>query len=155
MTKSTGNIRLHKRSGQQGFSLLELLIALAVTVVGLAGLMSLHVATMKGNRTAAHTADATTIAQQTMEELRSMSMAEITTRHGPLPITGVNNMDTVDGRAGMTFTRDLSVREMSGFLVMMRIVVNWTEDGSDPATVDEQYRHKVALELIRTSLEAP
>lgn len=144
----------HGRS-QGGFTLIELLVTLAVTVIGLAGLMSLHVAMMKGNRTASNTTEASVIGQETLEELRSMSLASIATTYGALPIIDVE-MDPAPGKAGrlLTYKRYLSVNPVSGNLVWMRIAIVWADDGADPDTVDDQYRHELALEVIRTSLEA-
>ena len=145
---------LHRDVGQSGFTLIELLVALGITVLALAGLMSLHVAMMKGNRSAANTAEASTFGQEALEELRGMTMTDITTTYGPLPLLD-EPMDTVGGQRGMTYTRTLTVSPITGNLLWMRVVVSWADDGADPALVDEQYKHEVAFEIIRTSLEAP
>ena len=157
------NRSIRQKSGQGGFTLIELLIALAVTAVGLAGLMSLHVAMMKGNRAASNTHEATTIGQETIEELRGMTIAAIEAQHGALPLNDVV-MDTVPSRraydpqtgiVGLTFTRTLSINPISGRLLLVRVVISWSDDGADPAAADPQFRHEIALEIIRTSLEAP
>ena len=50
--------------------MLELLVTLSITVVGLTGLMSLHVATIRGNESTAKNGEAVAIAQETLEMLR-------------------------------------------------------------------------------------
>ena len=59
---------------QSGFSLIEIMIAMVVSLIGLAGLMSLYVTTSKSNQRATNLVVASTVAQQTMEELRSMPL---------------------------------------------------------------------------------
>ena len=151
--RSKPSRRLPRKTGQSGFTLIELLVALGVTVVGLAGLLSLHLALMKGNRTAANTAEATTVAQESMEELRSQAVSAITTKYGTIPIVDVLMDPLPPGRTGLTYTRTLTVRQVTGNLLWIQVRVAWTDDGADPATVDEQYRHEISFEVLRTSLE--
>jgi prepilin-type N-terminal cleavage/methylation domain-containing protein len=144
--------------GQGGFTLVELLVAMMVTVIGLVGLMSLHVSLIKGNRDASRFADASAVAQQTMEDLRTMNFAlgkpnSIVDIYGPLPITDAV-LDTVDGRAGMTYYRTFSAVQLANTLVRFHVEVSWMDDGSDPtAATPADGRHEVTLELIRTNLE--
>ncbi len=152
-------VQTSSRTCERGFTLVELLVALTVTVIGLAGLLSLHVAVLKGNQNASRTGEATTVAQQTLEDLRAMpiggSPQSIVARYGALPITDVT-MDPVDGRAGMVYIRRLWVNELTSVsedLVMIRIEVHWTDDGADPNGADESVKHKIALELVRTRQE--
>lgn len=144
----------HRNAGQSGFTLIELMVALAITVLALAGLMSLHVSMMKGNRSAANTAEASTLGQEALEELRGMTMSDIITTYGILPILD-EPMDTVSGQRGLTYTRTLTISAISDNLLWMRLVIEWADDGADPTVVDEQYKHAVAFEIIRTRLEAP
>lgn len=146
---------------QAGFTLIEVLVALTVTVIGLMGLLSLHTTTLKGNRDASRTAEATTIAQRTIEEVRTMAIDDgtvnsIVGKYGPISFTDVP-MDTAFGRAGITYTRSLSVEELTSIsedLVRIRVVVEWADGGDDPSTVAEIDKHKISLELVRTRQEA-
>ena len=49
------------RKRQAGFTLLEMLITLAVTTIGLTGLLSLHVVTVKGNAASSRAAEAVAV----------------------------------------------------------------------------------------------
>lgn len=141
---------------ESGFTLIELLVALTVTVIGLAGLLSLHMATIKGNQMASRSAEAATIAQRTVEELRAMSIEKIITDHGALPITNAI-LDPAPGRAEMTYSRRFSARELTSLsedLVLLRVEIFWTDDGADPNSVDERLHHDLAVEIIRTRQEA-
>ena len=145
---------------QTGFTLVEVLIALTVTVVGLMGLLAMHTTTLRGNRDAGRASEATTIAQQSMESVRALAIDgpsnSITARYGALPFFDVP-MDTVLGRAGVVFKPYLSVEALSSVssdLVRMRIVVEWADGGDDPTSVPAANKHKASLELIRTRQEA-
>jgi len=147
-----------RRRDQAGFTLIELLVALSVTVIGLIGLLSLHVSTMKGNRSASRSAEATAIGQQTVEELRGLPVNgvidSIVSRHGPLPIVDAV-LDPVDGRAGMIYSRTLDVTPIPDTdMVLMRVEVTWADDGADPATAPVELVHTSSFELARSTLEA-
>jgi Tfp pilus assembly protein PilV len=130
-----------------------------VTVIGLAGLLSLHSTTIKGNQIASRSGEAATVAQRAMEELRAIPVQgpnSIETTYGVLPIIDAA-MDPVSGRAGMTYTRRVSVGELTSVsedLVLMRVEVEWADDGADPATAPDNLKHVISLELIRTRQEA-
>ena len=144
---------------QAGFTLVEVLVALTITVIGLLGLMSIHTTTLHGNRNSSRAAEATTLAQRTMEELRTMTVdggpGSIVDTYGPLPLTD-HFLDTVAGRAGITFKRSFSVEELgsvSSNLVRLHVSVRWADGGDDPDTAPEITRHEMTLELIRTKQE--
>lgn len=151
---------------EAGFSLVEILVALTITVVGLMGLMSLHASMIRGNREAARLAEATNFAQETLEKLRAIPVVDndlsvpgpaetLETRFNPLPIDNVL-VGTEVGQAGVTYAMRLSVTPISGTLVRMRVRVTWVDSGDDPssATDPPENRHEVAVEIIRSTLEA-
>jgi prepilin-type N-terminal cleavage/methylation domain-containing protein len=148
-----------ERRGQGGFTLLELLITMAVTVIGLMGLMSLHLTTTRGNDIAGRSGEGVNIAQQTLEDLRARSykdMVEVLTgnRNTALPIDIVLNV--VQGRNGMSYRRRAFVQEMtaaSSGLIRVRLEVSWTDDGAVQGSDSGVHDHVVALEVIRTRLE--
>ena len=135
---------------------MELLITLTITVIGMAGLLSLHFATLKGNQGASRFGEATAIAQESIEELRQMSIPQIETAFGVLPITNAV-MDTVAGRAGMTYSVFMSAVELtvaSPDLVRLRIDVSWTDDGAVPGADNGIYDHTISLEVVITRQDA-
>ncbi len=142
--------------GEAGFSLIELLVAMTVTVIGLAGLLAVQVATVKGNLGGANLAEANVMCQQSIEQLRSMSMTEMQAKYGMLPIAGVD-LGTMTGRAGQTYKRSLSAVELtaaSADLVRLRVDVTWTEGGAAVGAEGGRYDHRLSLEFIRTRQEA-
>ena len=61
-----------KKERDNGFTLVEVLIAILILTVGLLGMASLTVAIIKGNKLSADLTTATTLAQDKMEDLRRL-----------------------------------------------------------------------------------
>ncbi len=61
--------RLHRNSG---FTLIEIMIAIAIIAIGIFGVMSLIITVMKGNTLSKRVTTATTIAQDRMEDFKRM-----------------------------------------------------------------------------------
>ena len=135
---------------------MELLITLTITVVGMAGLLSLHFATLKGNQGASRFNEATVAAKESIERLRQMTIDDIETDFGVLPITDAV-LDTIAGRAGMTYSVFLSAEELtvaSPDLIRLRVDVDWTDDGAIPGSLNGIYDHTISLEVVITRQEA-
>ena len=150
-----------RRNPQQGgFTLLELLITTTITVIGFAGLLGLHLATVGGNAQSSRAAEAVAICERTMEQLRSDTVAgavqDLTgSATTPLPLTNIS-MSTVAGRNGMTYRRLASVTELDAVspdLIKIHVEVDWTDDGAVTASDNGVHDHQVQLELIRTRQE--
>lgn len=145
---------------QRGFTLLELLVTLGITVIGLTGLMSLHIATIRGNESTARNGEAVAIAQETLETLRADTLTGLLARFSTTTLPVNASLDTMAGRNGITFRRRVSITELTAAstnLVKIRVVVAWSDDntngagsGSGSASI---YDHQVSLELIRTVQE--
>lgn len=152
------NVRRPRRDRRQsGFSLIEILVAMTVTIIGLAGLMSLYTTTVQGNSRAARTVMASTVGQQTMEELRSLPVQEpvvgyqgetLETLVGGFPALDVALDDVT--KANATFKRRVSVDQPVPDLLRVRVVVSWTDEGASDTTTDERLKHNIVLESIRT-----
>jgi len=145
---------------QRGFTLLELLLTLTVTTIGLIGLLSLHLSIARGNDLANRSAEAASIGNATLEQLRAARipdmMQQLTGNPNATPPVNVN-FGTVVGRNSMTFRRQVKVTQLnnaSTSLWLVRVEVGWTEDGAvqgaDSGTLD----HMIASEVVRTVEEA-
>jgi len=150
---------------QAGFSLVELMVTLLVTVIGLTGLMSLHAAMIKGNRDAVRSTEAMNLAQEALEELRATPIVDpdpasvgvpvtIQDTFGTMPLVDVT-FDKVVTPKGVTYWLKFSLEPISGNLVRLRMSVEWIDSGDDPdgASVAPEDIHRMTLELIRTTLE--
>lgn len=131
----------------RGFTLLELLITLSVTTVGLIGLLSLHLSIARGNDGASRSAEAQQITATALEALRSQSVPNMLTAIAGTPTS------VVTGRNGLSYTvtRSSSVlTAASNSLVRVRVVTSWTEDGAAAGSAGAAFNHAIALEVIRT-----
>jgi prepilin-type N-terminal cleavage/methylation domain-containing protein len=153
-----------QRDRQRGFSLIEILIAMTVTLIGLAGLLSLHFTTVQGNARATRMVTASVIAQRTMEELRGLAAGApfpaptLESRFGLLPCPGADvPHEEVEGPDGTRYRSRLTVCAMDPpggpleNLVRVQVVVSWADEGAvDDVGTDPRLRHRIVLETIRT-----
>ncbi len=138
---------------RRGFTLLEMLVTLVITTVGLTGLLSLHVVLTKGNELSARSGEAVAIAQRTLEEYRNRKALALLTEFSVVDLPIDATLDTVAGRAGTTFARRLIVQQLttaSNSLIRLRVVVSWTDDGATAGAQGGILDHQVALEINRT-----
>lgn len=166
----TGN-QDRRRSGarrQRGFTLLELLITLTITTIGMLGVLSLHLSVGRGNDSAARSAESVTVAKDTMEWLRSLRYPDMLAALGNIaPALGTPvtvTLPTSAGRAGMTYRRQVVVTMLSSDvatgseLIRLRVEVSWTEDGAARVAGDGfsggRFDHAMAFEFLRTNREA-
>jgi prepilin-type N-terminal cleavage/methylation domain-containing protein len=145
---------------QGGFTLLELLLTLTVTTIGLVGLLSLHLSIARGNDLANRSAEAASIGNAALEQLRAAripDMMQLLTG-SPTGTPPVNkNFGTVVGRNGMTFRRQVKVTQLnnaSTSLWLIRVEVGWTEDGATQGADSGMLDHTIASEVVRTVEEA-
>jgi type IV pilus modification protein PilV len=156
-TRSNHVPNARRARGQSGFSLIEILVAMTVTIMGLAGLMSLYTTTAQGNSRAARTVMASTVGQQTMEELRSLPVQTPVDRYqgdtlesllGTIPGFDVPLDDIT--QANTVYKRVVSVDQPLANLLRVRVVVSWTDEGAADTTTDSRLKHSIVLESIRT-----
>ena len=150
------------RRSQQGFTLVELLVTLAVTVVGLTGLLAVHVTQSRGTTETNRTTEAIAIGQSLREDLRSKSTIEMFNTFGVGALPPIDaTMSTAAGRNGLTYNRRVVVTNMTAFsssLVRIRVEIGWADDGAtfSPTTdaagqlVLGPLEHMIAIELVRT-----
>ena len=137
-------------NSQAGFTMVELMVTMAVSVIGVAGVLALQLATIKTNAGAAQSAEAVGIAGRTIEEARGLSLAALLAElddDGALPIDHDFDGATVIGRT-TTYRRRIVVEALDdrANLLRVRVEVTWTDDRAAP--------HLAALELLRTRQEA-
>lgn len=136
--------------------MLELLITLAIMVIGMTGMLGLQLATTRANQGAGQTAEAVTIAQRTLEEARSKTLTQLIADYDDdttLPIDHDFDAQTVTGRT-TTYLRRLTVEatDASTDLLRMRVEITWADDGA--AIGDPDRTRSVSVELLRTRQES-
>jgi type IV pilus assembly protein PilV len=114
-------------SKKDAFSLIEVLIALTILVIGLLAIASLQVTSVRGNFFSNNLMQATYVAQDRLEYLKSLPFDD------PLLSTGDHGDGTaiipnIPG-AGVAFNRAYRVG-LDGNLIVVKYTVSWN-DGTD------------------------
>jgi Tfp pilus assembly protein PilV len=112
------------RNRTDGFTVLEVLIAMAILFVGLAGLLKLMSLGIKATAVSRHGVEASVLAEDRMEKLRT----------GPITSsTGGSEVIDDDGHVVSTgaYTRTWSTSILPGGTVaLLTVSVNWKEAGA-------------------------
>lgn len=102
----------------KGFTLIEVLITLIILSISLLALAGLMATTTKSNANGGHITEATTVAQDRLEQLRAVRWEDI----------GVgNSSDHVTGSTGVTYTRDSNVNPINTSLKEVTVTVRWID----------------------------
>lgn len=88
----------------QGFTLLEVLIAMVIVSLGLLGLSAMTLSTLRGLAFSAHTTTATNLAQEKMEAIKSVDYHRVTQDRYPL-----EDYNTIAGFS--RFRREVTIRD--------------------------------------------
>ena len=118
-----------ERTGERGFTLIEVLIALLVLMVGMAGILSLQLTSMKATSFSRHATEASSLAEDKVEELRTVPLNSV---------RFANGTDQVDSRgvadAEGLFTRTWTIAPGIETTIV-NVSVSWTERGNEPYTI--------------------
>ena len=128
---------------EQGFTVLEVLIALVVLAIGMLGIMALQGTAVKANRISRELEQARVATSQMMEDLRGRPVLSLPA----LPAIGAYpSVTTPDGTIyNRTFTVATVPSEPN--LRLVTATTTFDEDG-DPAN-----RHTSTLQMVRTTIE--
>jgi type IV pilus assembly protein PilV len=120
---------------EQGFTLIEFLIAVMLLSIGLLGLVTLQSTAIRGNLDAKELTTAVFLAEKKMEELKNTSFGSLTlgtANDAHNPIDG-------SGQSGGIFSRTWNIQNYTGSSQMKQITVSisWTLAGkSHSASID-------------------
>ncbi len=123
-------VRVQRAS--KGFSLIELLIGLVLLAIGLLAIGSLQITSLRGTTFSHHLIQATYLAQDRLEFLKSLPFDDSGLNAGQYPEKGLS-------AAGIPFTRNVTVTQ-EGALKKIDCTVTWN-DGRD---------HSVTFSTIRS-----
>lgn len=110
---------------QGGFTMVEVMIAILLTAIAVIGIMALFMTEMKASAYSRHATEATVLAADKLEKLRTMSSASlVTTTSDPL-----NPLDS-NGATGGIFERSWTVdTATSTSFTDLAVTVSWDENG--------------------------
>ena len=126
-------------SGQKGFTLLEVMIAVFLLAVAIMGAASLTTSVIKGNSSSQTLTTATTLAKDKMEELKATNYTALSTAGSPDYATASGTVQA--SASGSYYTR------------------TWGVAGTDPKTItvivtwptNQTVQRRVELKTIRAS----
>jgi type IV pilus assembly protein PilV len=122
-----------KVSGEKGFSILEILIAISIFAIGLLAVASLLITASSGNRVGNAYSTATMLAQRQIETLKSADIAS------PTLVAGVyadlNNPINENGLNGGIFTRSWTIVGNTPLSRQISVTVAWNNRSVVMSTV--------------------
>ena len=137
-----------RRRREGGFTMIEIMVSMGLMVIGLAGVLALHMATVRGNRVSRQLERARVLAVQLMEDLRGRPISELEATICPL-----DPIDTVQPVEGTVYERRCTIEAVSGTtvagdLVLVTARVSFgSDEGGDSG-------HQAMLQMIRTRQES-
>jgi type IV pilus modification protein PilV len=112
----------HKQSG--GFSLIEVMIAMALFSIGLLAIASMQGANVKNNSIGNITTQAAMLARAKIEELKSMDISALAAGE----YEDADKIDA-DGNAGGIYTREWQIENAAVDLRRIQVNVSWKRAG--------------------------
>ncbi len=118
-----------RQKTEEGFTLIEVLIALLVLMVGMAGILSLQLTSMKATGFSRHATEASSLAEDKVEELRTVPLNSARFASGS---------DQVDARgvadAAGLYIRTWTITPQTDTTIVT-VSVAWNERGGEPYTI--------------------
>ncbi len=133
---------MRRRRASAGFTLVELLIALALSTVGLLGLLSLQFITVRGNMSSRNFIEAVGLAQERLEAAQVVSYANLPTLTATEPTLTANN----GAQPGGQYTRQTTVNVNAASTDIV-VDVSWADADNPTVTA---LRHHVQMNTTRS-----
>ena len=113
------------RRQSQGFTLIEVMIALIILAVGLLALMTMQIVSIRANAFSSEMTYASMLAQSRLEQLRNMDYASIPPTAGPITDVIIPGGATTKG-ISYTVLRDVDDDFPAADMKTITLTINWT-----------------------------
>ena len=123
------------RRSAGGFTLIELMMALTVLIIGIGGILVMHLSALHATAYSRHATEAAVLAEDKMEEIRTQPTAAL--------VDGSEDVTAAGAPASpeeLSFNRAWTIA-WNGALGDVNVTVSWLEGGNEP--------HAVALRTQR------
>jgi prepilin-type N-terminal cleavage/methylation domain-containing protein len=110
------------RRRDRGFTLVELLIALAISMVGLIGLMALQMVAIRSNASSRNFAEATALAQEKLEQLQIAPVSTLVTS-----TTTENNVPPSPNNTNQAVYTRVTTITTNGSQALLKVDVKWND----------------------------
>ena len=110
---------LTPRRSEQGFTMIEVMVALLLTAIGVMGILGVYLGQSRASSYSRHTSEAVVLAQDKLEMLRTQAA---TTSGGTE--TSINERGLATG----IFTRRWTISPAAGYADVV-VTITWSEDG--------------------------
>jgi prepilin-type N-terminal cleavage/methylation domain-containing protein len=127
---------VHRRDGQNGFTLIELMIAMAILGISMMAAVSLHFYTAQNNSNSNIITQANMLAKTQLETLKNLDISALG-QGGPFPSTDLSSIPLInsDGQAGGIFKRYWTIENLGTDARRITVTVEWNRRaGSFSAT---------------------
>lgn len=122
---------VHRRIAKtEGFSLIEVMFAMALFSIGLLAVASMQGTNVRNNSTGNITTQASMLARARIEQLKSLNIAALT----PGDYQEDNPIDA-NGDPGGMYQRQWTIQSVSPELRSIRVTVSWVRDGQTRSIV--------------------
>jgi prepilin-type N-terminal cleavage/methylation domain-containing protein len=121
--------------GERGFTVMEVLVALTVLLIGIGGILSLQISSLRASGYSRHAAEAAVVGEDRIELLRLAPAASLASGSDVVNELGVADPE---GR----YTREWTVAR-NGKLATIEVEVSWLERGSDSHAITMRTQREV------------
>ena len=129
------NQKTGRSIGEGGFTILEVLIAISILTFGLLAVASMQTTAIRGNYNASHITEATTFAQDTLEELLALRFSDVALTDNQ-PAVGTPEtypLAAPTGYTGLSYTVDDGNPVLNAKLIT--VTITWQDKGAQKQTV--------------------
>jgi prepilin-type N-terminal cleavage/methylation domain-containing protein len=121
---------VHRRDGQDGFTLIELVVAMAILGMGMMAAVSMHFGTARNNTNGNIITQANMLAKTQLETLKNQNITALG-QGGPFPNADLSSIPLInpDGQNGGIFRRYWTIQNLGTDARRITVTVEWGRFG--------------------------